>query len=379
MGTHPSGPSTAVFSDGKEMLLSDWIRKHPDQLGDKVKAEFDGQLPFLFKVLSVNTSLSIQTHPNKVQAEALHKARPDLYKDANHKPELAIALTPFQGLCGFRPIKQVANFLETIPELRAAVGNEYTLKLIAASRTMDMPFHREAMKECFNSLMNQDQDAVKEELGKLVGKVQQIEEDKGDTSPFVGDILLKLHREFPGDIGCFVAYFLNLMKLQPGQAMFLEANLPHAYLSGNCMECMACSDNVIRAGLTSKYIDKVTLVKMLNYTGQPATRNLFKPRKDKHDPCVELYEPGVKDFCVSKVQLSHSVSNYTLCSLDSASICIVTQGEGEAKNDSLPKPISLQRGVVFFVSAEEKVIIVNKGDMIIFRAYCNLATRYLVC
>lgn len=71
------------------------------------------------------------------------------------------------------------TFIAAIPELRAAVGNEYTLKLIAASRTMDMPLHREAMKECFNSLMNQDEEAVKEELGKLVAKVQQIGESFG--------------------------------------------------------------------------------------------------------------------------------------------------------------------------------------------------------
>ena len=89
MGTHPNGPSK-VLKEEKESLLSDWIESNKDVLGNKVREIFGGKLPFLFKVLSVNKALSIQAHPNKPHAELLHDKRPDVYKDPNHKPEMAI-------------------------------------------------------------------------------------------------------------------------------------------------------------------------------------------------------------------------------------------------------------------------------------------------
>ena len=89
MGTHPNGPSK-VLAGEKEMLLSEWIDAKLDVLGGTVKETFDGKLPFLFKVLSVNKALSIQAHPNKSHAEMLHSKRPEIYKDPNHKPEMAI-------------------------------------------------------------------------------------------------------------------------------------------------------------------------------------------------------------------------------------------------------------------------------------------------
>ncbi|KAH9512818.1 hypothetical protein Btru_038257 [Bulinus truncatus] len=231
MGTHPNGPSIVSIPGQEEIPLSKWVEQHQEQLGPEVKSYFKGNLPFLFKVLSVRTSLSIQAHPNKVQAELLHKTRPDLYKDPNHKPEMAIALSPFTGLCGFRPIKEVAHFLQTVDEFREAVGDK-ACKLITASHSMDMPLHREAMKDAFMSLMNRDSKAVNHALLSLVERVKNLKETSGDIKPFEGDILLKLYSEFPGDRGCFAIYFLNIVHLEPGEAMFLEANLPHAYLSG---------------------------------------------------------------------------------------------------------------------------------------------------
>ena len=101
MGTHPNGPSKLVPSSPSEseISLSEWLDANNGALGGKVKEKFDGKLPFLFKVLSVNKSLSIQAHPNKKHAEELHSARPDIYRDPNHKPEMAIGvcLLPFLG------------------------------------------------------------------------------------------------------------------------------------------------------------------------------------------------------------------------------------------------------------------------------------------
>ncbi|GMP30962.1 hypothetical protein CsSME_00005379 [Camellia sinensis var. sinensis] len=99
MGTHESGPSFVLENGG--LSLNSWIAKNPNVLGDKVVQKWGVNLPFLFKVLSVAKVLSIQAHPDKELAGILHKARPDVFKDGNHKPEMALALTEFEALCGF--------------------------------------------------------------------------------------------------------------------------------------------------------------------------------------------------------------------------------------------------------------------------------------
>ncbi|CAI7848114.1 unnamed protein product [Closterium sp. NIES-53] len=120
MGTHPSGPSLVLPSAqpdevdascpalvkadvaaGEPQLLQEWLDAHPEALGATVQHKWPGQLPFLFKVLSVAKALSIQAHPDKRLAERLHATQPKNYKDANHKPEMALAVTNFEALCGF--------------------------------------------------------------------------------------------------------------------------------------------------------------------------------------------------------------------------------------------------------------------------------------
>merc|ERR1711871_247291 len=106
MGTHKNGPSEVdVPSSGGTMPLSEYLTNHPEAYGQVKPYPGGGGLPFLFKVLSINTALSIQSHPDKTLAEKLHKERPEVYKDDNHKPEMAVALTPFQAMCGFRSVE----------------------------------------------------------------------------------------------------------------------------------------------------------------------------------------------------------------------------------------------------------------------------------
>lgn len=374
MGTHPNCPSYAVRKGKEDVALLDWIEANPDSLGQKVKDYFKMKLPFLFKVLSVRTSLSIQTHPNKADAEELFRKRPDLYKDDNHKPELAIALTPFVGLCGFRPITEIADYFQRIEELRNVVGPQLCVKLMTNSRSLTPQTHCEAMRATFSGLIEKEKETVKIELEKLVKKVQAMKKKGEDISPYVGDILLKLHEEFPGDAGAFAIYFLNVVRLQPGEAMFLRARIPHAYLSGDCMECMACSDNVVRAGLTFKYIDKHTLVSMLDYVGYPMNRMKFVGVEDVNDITVtSFHPPDIVDFGVAKYEAPPKVKEFRMAPLQSASISIVIQGKGKASNSTLPDPIELRRGTVFFMAAMQEVTI-NLADegMLLFRAYSTI-------
>lgn len=117
----------------------------------------------------------------------------------------------------------------------------------------------------------------------------------------IATIFLRLNQDFPNDIGCLSVFFLNIINLLPGQAIFLPAKEPHAYLDGDCIECMACSDNVVRAGLTPKFKDVETLLNMLNYTAEPAECKIFQPTVV--DRFTQIYVPCVPDFAVAKIQV----------------------------------------------------------------------------
>jgi mannose-6-phosphate isomerase len=213
-----------VHSNGQ--LLSEYVKSHPQVLGEELTARFGGHaLPFLLKILSVKKALSIQAHPDKILAEKLHRERPDVYKDPNHKPEMTIAITPFEVLCGFRHLPQIENFLQTVPELKQVVGGDVAEVKSEAD-----------LKRLFAKLMLADEDRVKSCVAQLAARL----ENAAEKTP-LEEAILRIHAKYPGDVGNFCPYLLNHFVLAPGEAVFLGPNEPHAYLSGNCVECMATS------------------------------------------------------------------------------------------------------------------------------------------
>ncbi|XP_004564602.2 mannose-6-phosphate isomerase [Maylandia zebra] len=372
MGAHPKGDAQIKDNRIAQTTLGQWIAHFPACLGSKVKDTFQGQLPFLFKVLSVNTALSIQAHPNKELATRLHTQFPEHYPDTNHKPEMAIALTRFEGLCGFRPVEEILEFLEKVPEFHTLVGHGAAQELRGGVGDADRT--SQALKRCFTRMMDWEKKVVVENLNELVKRVTEDAAAGKDTSGISGDLLLRLHSQYPGDIGCFSIYFLNHVVLNPGQAMFLGANEPHAYLYGDCIECMACSDNTVRAGLTPKYIDVNTLCEMLNYSPAPASSKIFPCLQDPSDPCVSIYNPPVPDFTVMRIQIPASVKQYNISPVDSASILLVIEGEATGTSPAALSDLTLTRGSVLFVSANESVSlhITSQSGMTLFRACCLL-------
>ncbi|KAG6925651.1 mannose phosphate isomerase, partial [Chelydra serpentina] len=373
MGTHPRGDAVILDNRIPQKTLGQWIADNPGCLGSKVKETFQGQLPFLFKVLSVNTSLSIQAHPNKELAGKLHAQFPEHYPDANHKPEMAIALTPFQGMCGFRPVEEIVAFLQTVPEFRALIGN-VAAEQLERSVCNDPRGVSAALRVCFTRMMKSEKKVFVDQLNMLVKRISQEVAAGKDTSGSSGKLLLQLHSQFPGDIGCFAIYFLNLVMLQPGESMFLGANEPHAYLYGDCIECMACSDNTVRAGLTPKFIDVLTLCEMLNYTPAPSSSKVFAPTQSRLDPCVCLYDPPVPDFTVMKIEIPSSIKLYLISAIDSASILLVIQGTAVGTSTAAISEMTLRRGSVLFISANESVSLhlSSLDGMLLFRACCLL-------
>lgn len=372
MGIHPNGPSR-IAETGKS--LADFIGSDPECLGEKMRAKFGDQLPYLFKVLSVNKALSIQAHPNKFHAELLHKERPDIYKDPNHKPEIAVALTDFEGLCGFRPLEEIQTFMRNVPELPEVIGAPVD-SLLGANKDN----YQSSLRDCFESLMVASKELIASQLTSLTNRLSF--ESETDS---LSSLLLRLHSQYPGDVGCFVIYFLNYISLKPGEAMFLGPNIAHAYLSGDCIECMANSDNVVRAGLTPKLIDTPTLVEMLDYTCSQAESRKFTPVSGQVSGCLE-FDPPVPDFSVAQYTVPGDADNFTLVKRDSASIIIVVEGSGKylashevTKEGGLTvvKPFAsadIKAGSVIFLPADKAMEVFPEDceTLVLYQAYCNL-------
>ena len=243
MGAHPKAPSQ-VFFDGIWRSLPEVIQESPEEtLGQKVAARFSNELPFLFKVLAAAKPLSIQAHPNKEQAwqgfarenelgipfDAPHRN----YRDDNHKPEIICALTPFWALNGFRRIEETLSLLE---EAKIAGLAEIVSFLRSHS-------NRDGLKKFFNHLMTMDSG----KQGKIVEQAVNFAEKQTPEKPS-WTWMIKLNEAYPGDIGVLSPLFLNLVRLEPQQAMYLPAGELHGYLEGVGIELMANSDNVLRGG-----------------------------------------------------------------------------------------------------------------------------------
>lgn len=214
------------------VTLLNCLSTYPEYVGNiKIVTKYGRNLPFLFKVLSVRTALSIQAHPNKALAEKLHHDDPFHYPDSNHKPELAIALTEFEAFCGFRPYSEIESLLDSVAEFKNTVGFEAAVKYQSSSEGDK----KQALQELFSALMTSDGELVKSNLAALKARWSSDKEanDKLETQR---KLFLKLSADFPDDIGLFAIFFLNYLVLQPGEAIYLGQDEPHAYiLGGKCL------------------------------------------------------------------------------------------------------------------------------------------------
>ncbi|KAH7926686.1 mannose-6-phosphate isomerase [Leucogyrophana mollusca] len=366
MGTHPKSPSGVLGSD---QTLPEYLAAHPQLMGDHIPKRFDtanGNLPFLFKVLAIGKALSIQTHPDKKTAEELHAAQPTVYTDPNHKPEMALALTSFKALCGFRPLPQIASYLKSVPEFRSLIPSVVVEQFLGIFPSATVPEQKGALRALFAALMTAEVPKIKEELAKLITRYQS--GGATETEKDVKDLVLTLNEQFPGDIGVFCSFVLNYVSMEPGEAIFLGAGEPHAYVSGDIMECMANSDNVIRAGLTPKQKDIPNLVSGLTYIAAPPTNHMVKPTKFSQSTLS--YDPPIPDFTVLEVKVRKGeVESHK--AIHGPSIAIVVEGTGSVEWQNGEKSLQLSTGNVVFLGAEVAVEFkgVSEGNFTVYRAF----------
>jgi len=367
MGTHQSCPSI-VASSGQD--LRDFLIANPSLLGDKVFDRFGNDLPFLFKVLAIDKALSIQAHPDKALAKELHLSRPDIYKDSNHKPEMAIAITSFTGFCGFRPPGEIALYLSIVPELRYLVGEEGASQFLSVvdrggSSTPDEL--QSALRSVFAAVMKSSKELVQEKLTELASRY-----NSGDIHPEekeLKDVLQVLSDQYPGDVGIFCSFLLNIMRLGPGQAIFLKANEPHAYISGDIVETMATSDNVVRAGLTPKLRDVPTLLSMLTYSTTTFANQLMEKVPYKSSKRTILYDPPIDEFSVLLTELeAGEEEEHPAIQGPSIFIVIKSAGSFEWNNGSESHDLKGD-GEVFFIAAGASIKFKASGTLVVYRAF----------
>eukprot|EP00890_Picochlorum_soloecismus_P004154 jgi/Picsp_1/473/NSC_00471-R1_mannose-6-phosphate isomerase len=358
MGTHPSGPSVIEGGELDRKTLQEAITEHPEVLGSALGV-FGTTLPFLFKVLSIKTALSIQSHPDKGLAEKLHKTRPDIYKDDNHKPEMAIALSPFEALCGFCEATELKENLELVPEIRDCCGEETVSKYLTCS----LGEEKEALKSLFTALMTSEQKETDILIDRMISRLKQ-KSVHANLSPRE-KLVLRLNEQYPGDVGILSSWFFNYVQMQTGEAIVLASNEPHAYLSGQIIECMATSDNVIRAGLTPKYKDTKVLCDSLTYKQAfPQVQRGAVSMNGK----ARVYRPDFREFEVWNIQLNQE--SLVLGSCKGPSILLVHSGGSEmslGENQTL----SLKRGDILFIPSLLEIKMEASGSISIWVAAAN--------
>ncbi|MEU6523861.1 mannose-6-phosphate isomerase, class I [Streptomyces sp. NPDC046924] len=343
LGAHPGAPSRTDRGTLAEVIDADPER----ELGAASVAKFGPHLPFLLKLLAAGGPLSLQVHPDLDQAKegyadeerrgvpatAPHRN----YKDANHKPELVCALTDFDGLCGFRDPRQAAELLDAlgVDSLKPYVD-------LLRARPEDA-----ALREVLTAILTADRDEMTRTVTEAAAACERL---GGDHAPYA-----EIAHHYPGDPGVIAAMLLNHVRLQPGEALYLGAGVPHAYLNGLGVEIMANSDNVLRCGLTPKHVDVPELLRIVRF--EPRDPGVLRPEAAPDGE--ELYETPTDEFRLSRYVLPAAGTTHDL-TLDTPQILLCTAGSVRAGEHELSP------GASVFVPAGEKAEVSGTGTL--FRA-----------
>jgi mannose-6-phosphate isomerase len=351
MGAHPKAPATADV-EGVAMPLDRLIAGAPDRiLGPSASARFGGRLPYLFKVLDVASMLSIQVHPTKEQAAAgfarenaagiaLGAAERN-YKDENHKPEIAVALTDFWMLHGFRPLEQIAEVLCKVPEL-CSIMPDFSVRLARAGDATQA--RRDLLRDLYCAVMTMPQERVDLLLNALVERLATGAPSDHDVPDYWAGRAVEKFPPVGGhrDRGIFSIYLLNLVHLRPGQGTFQLAGTLHAYLEGVTVELMANSDNVLRGGLTQKHVDGPELLRILSFdSGTPQVLD--------GEPAASpdrVYGTPSDDFELSRIDLATGRQYLGQAAHGPDSIIVL---DGAATLTTRGQSIPLARGAIVFV------------------------------
>ncbi len=318
-GDHPGAP--AVIADGSNRTLDAWIAAEGAERG------IAEPLPFLLKLLAADSPLSIQAHPTLEQARAGFEreeaaavprdAAHRNYRDANHKPEVIVAIDgDFEALVGFRPVAELAALLDVLavddPDVRRLRGD---LDGADEDGGDEDGGARSAIATFVGALLTGDVEGASALIAATAS---------ADAPAFADDFaaLRRIEEAYPADPGVVVALLMNRIVLADGEALFVPAGVPHAYLRGLGVEIMAASDNVLRGGLTPKHVDVPELLSVLDVS--PGRVALLTPVVEA--PGVVVFAPPVPDFSLVRVRRNDAAERETPVELLGATIALATRG-----------------------------------------------------
>ncbi|MFF9110967.1 mannose-6-phosphate isomerase, class I [Streptomyces sp. NPDC014805] len=354
MGAHPAAPSR-VEREGRLHGLDRVIEADPPaELGDALVRRFGPRLPFLVKLLAADSPLSLQVHPDLDRAAAGYTrenargipldAPRRTYRDAQHKPEMIVALTAFEGLCGFRPPGESADLLD-------ALGLDWLAACVMTLRSVP---EEPALREVFSTLLSLPPDRLAE-VDDALARAARRSGPLGDTLA----VYAAISRAHPVDPGVPAALLIRHVRLSPGEALFLGAGVPHAYVRGLGVEVMAASDNVLRCGLTSKHVDVPELLRVVRFTS--LTAPVIRPVPGMGGE--EVYPAPVDDFRLSRLVLGAGDSARALPG-STPQILVCTAGTIRVAGPR--HAVVLAGGASVFVPAGERVAVSGEGT--VFRA-----------
>ncbi|CAA0128333.1 Mannose-6-phosphate isomerase [Mycolicibacterium vanbaalenii] len=350
-GAHPGDPAHLCTDDGEQSLL-EALRADPEgELGSAVRGRFGDTLPFLVKVLAADEPLSLQAHPSTEQAVegftreermGIPVSAPDRnYRDRSHKPELLVALGPFEALAGFRP---AARSVELMQALAPDVLEPF-VHLLAGQSDAD------GLRALFTTWITCPQP----DLDRLVPAVLDgaISYVRSGQQEFASEArtVLELGERYPGDAGVLASLLLNRITLGAGEGIYLPAGNLHAYLQGIGVEVMANSDNVLRGGLTPKHVDVPELLRVLDFT--PANDVIVHPETVR-DGAELVYQTPAPEFAVSVLtvdgeNLGHEIDAPTRH--DGPQVLLCT--EGSATVYAKQSAVLLERGAAAWIAADD--------------------------
>ena len=341
LGAHPSAPSKVIGTQ-EEISLGDFLHQNPTALGTQSRQLFGDNLPYLLKILDVANPLSIQLHPTKEQAEigfAQENAAgiplndpKRTYKDDNHKPEMMIALSDFWLLHGFKTKAQILDTLRQRPSL-AVLATKLASQDLA---------------DFYADIMLATQDQLAQWLLPIIdGQQKAYEQNQLAMQDPDYWVLYTLHAMQISrdklDAGLMSFYLFNIVNLQVGEGIFQAAGVPHAYLRGQNIELMACSDNVIRGGLTPKHVDIEQLLKIIDCS--EIVPQIIAPAPKNQ---VYTYPTPIADFALSNMPYAKNteISDRTL----NGTILLVMAGE--ITLEAAQQKMKLKQGQAAFIEAD---------------------------
>lgn len=370
-GAHPGDPAWLETEGGETSLLAALVADPEGQLGAASRARFGDVLPFLLKVLAADEPLSLQAHPSATQAVEGYLREEKLgipvsspvrnYRDTSHKPEVLVALQPFEALAGFRQASRTTELLRAL----AVSDLDPYIELLNDQSDAD------GLRALFTTWITAPQPDIDVLVPAVLdGAIQYL---SSGATEFAAEAktVLELGERYPGDAGVLAALLLNRITLAPGEAIYLPAGNLHTYLRGFAVEVMANSDNVLRGGLTPKHVDVPELLRVLDF--EPSAESQLRPAV-RHEGIGLIYETPAAEFAVALLSidgehLGHEVDASS--SHEGPQILLCTEGSTtvHGKTGSLV----LEHGHAAWVAADDGPIrLVSREPTKLFRATVGL-------